>query len=444
MTAFHPACRPPRRRLTWISPILGLLLILLIYTCHQNASSLPDPISFTYNNGAASSTTTTDCPDLPGLNDIFIILKTGVTEARDKVPIHLETTLRCIPNYIIFSDHDETIGNIPIHDVLTSVSDNIKSTNPDFSIYNRVRANGRSSLTTTDLNPDTNSAFGKPRNPGWKLDKWKFLPMLSETLRVRPDAKWYVFMEADTYFFWPNLLAWLGKLEHQRPYYLGNQMQIADVVFAHGGSGFVLSLPAIRAAVTLYEQDVAGWDRFTDEHWAGDCVLGKLMADAGVGLTWAWPVLNSGQPGEIDFFSEGYHKKPWCYAPIAYHHLGPGQIRELWEFERRWERYGKPTVLYKDVFRYVVRPKLGGTVTDWDNRVGEPPGKPSISLVECRVLCYSDAQCVQYSYDEGTCRVSHVPALGTQKDGVSSGWITERIDALVDRMSSCPSAKWIL
>ncbi|KAF7591665.1 hypothetical protein BBP40_001242 [Aspergillus hancockii] len=442
MTAFRPTRRPPRRRLTYISPVLGLLLILLLYTCHHNASSLPEYIPLTHDNAAFSTPST--CPDLPALNDILVILKTGVTEARDKVPIHLETTLRCIPHYIIFSDYDEKIGSVPIHDVLTSVSDNVKSTSPDFSLYNRVRANGRQALTPPDLNPDTNSAFGKPNNPGWKLDKWKFLPMLAETLRVRDNAKWYVFMEADTYFFWPNLVSWLGKLEHQRPYYLGNQMQIADVVFAHGGSGFVLSLPALRAAVTLYEGDVARWEKFTDEHWAGDCVLGKLMADAGVGLLWAWPVLNSGQPAEIDFFSEGYHKKPWCYAPIAYHHLGPAGIRELWEFERAWESAGPGVVLYKDVFRHVVRPGLRGDRGDWDNRLGEPMGKPSISLVECRVLCYKDTKCVQFGFGEGTCWMGSVPVLGVPREGVSSGWILERVDRLMDEMGSCPSPKWVL
>ncbi|KAE8166977.1 hypothetical protein BDV40DRAFT_253950, partial [Aspergillus tamarii] len=304
MTAFRPARPPPRRRITWISPILGLLVILFIYINHQNASS---PIAFPHKEKNAD----TACPNLPGLEDIFVVLKTGVTEARDKVPIHLQTTLRCIPNYIIFSDYAENINDVQLHDVLENVAEDIKQSNQDFSIYNRVRAAGRTALTTADMNPDTNSAFGKPNNPGWKLDKWKFLPMIEETLKARDDAKWYVFMEADTYFFWPNLLSWLGQLEHQQPYYLGNQMQIADVVFAHGGSGFVLSNPAMRAAVTLRKDNVDAWDRVTNDHWAGDCVLGKLMADAGVGMLWAWPVLISGQPSELDFFSEGYRKKPW-------------------------------------------------------------------------------------------------------------------------------------
>ncbi|KAK6832788.1 hypothetical protein RU639_003955 [Aspergillus parasiticus] len=438
MTAFRPARHPPRGRITWISPILGLLVILFIYIYHQNASS---PIAFPQRKQNAN----TDCPNLPGLEDIFVVLKTGVTEARDKVPIHLQTTLRCIPNYIIFSDYAEKIHNVQLHDVLENVAEDIKQSNADFSIYNRVRAAGRTALTSADMNPDTNSAFGKPNNPGWKLDKWKFLPMVEETLKARDDAKWYVFMEADTYFFWPNLLSWLAQLEHQRPYYLGNQMQIADVVFAHGGSGFVLSNPAMRAAVALRRENVDMWDRVTNDHWAGDCVLGKLMADAGVGMLWAWPVLISGQPSELDFFSEGYRKKPWCYAPVAYHHLGPDQIRELWEFERKWYRDGnqKP-VLYGDVFRHIVRPKLGGTVAGWDNRIGETPGKSSLSLVECRVLCYRDDKCVQYTYTDGKCWTSHVPVRGAQKDGVASGWITERVDALVDAMGSCPHAKWIL
>ncbi|KAF5862886.1 hypothetical protein ETB97_011027 [Aspergillus alliaceus] len=436
MTAFRPERRPPGR-LTWIGPILGLLVLLFLYTCRHH-TPIPRPITH-HSNGPSN------CPDLPALKDILVVLKTGVTEAREKVPIHLETTLRCIPNYIIWSDYDEKINGVQVHDVLRSVSDDIKQTNPDFDIYNRVQQNGRKALTTADLNPDVNSAIGKPNNPGWKLDKWKFLPMIEETLKAHDNANWYVFMEADTYFFWPNLIAWLEKLEYQEPHYLGNQMQIADVVFAHGGSGFVLSAPAMRVAVTLRERDVKAWDRYTGEHWAGDCVLGKLLADAHVGMLWSWPVLNSGQPADIDFFSEGYLKKPWCYAPIAYHHLQPEQIRELWEFERAWARDGnKEMIVYRDVFRHIVRPKLGGTVTNWNNRLGEAPGKSSISLVECRVLCYSDTKCVQFSYADGRCWTSNVAVWGTQKDGVSSGWITERVDALIESMGACPHAKWIV
>ena len=42
---------------------------------------------------------------------------------------------------------------------------------------------------------------GKSENPGWKLDKWKFLPMINRTLQMRSDKHWYVFAEADTFVF---------------------------------------------------------------------------------------------------------------------------------------------------------------------------------------------------------------------------------------------------
>ncbi|KAE8155210.1 hypothetical protein BDV25DRAFT_126121 [Aspergillus avenaceus] len=416
-------------------PLLGLI-VLLSYVCyqHQQTSTAHVPLV---------GDSETECPHLPGLEDVLVVLKTGVTEAREKVPVHVQTTLRCVPNYVIFSDYDEEIAGMSVHDVLRNVSDRVKAHNPDFSMYNRVRAHGRAALTRADLNPDTNSAFGKPKNPGWKLDKWKFLPMLEETLAVRDDAKWYVFMEADTYFFWPNLLAWLAQLEHQRPYYLGNQMQIGDVVFAHGGSGFVLSMPAVRAAVALRAANLDAWDKLTDEFWAGDCVLGKALADVGVPLTWSWPVLHTGHPGDIDFFSEGYRKRPWCYAPIAYHHLTPAQIKELWRFERSWMR-AHEVVLYRDVFERLVQPALKGVAVDWSNRIGDKQGTAGLSAVECRVMCYQDKDCVQYSFAEGVCYMSGVPVLGSRVEGVTSGWVPDRIDRLVGKMGSCPQAKWIV
>lgn len=40
---------------------------------------------------------------------------------------------------------------------------------------------------------------------GWKLDRFKFLPMVDKTYQMRPCADWYVFIEADVYYFWGML-----------------------------------------------------------------------------------------------------------------------------------------------------------------------------------------------------------------------------------------------
>jgi hypothetical protein len=272
------------------------------------------------------------------MEDVLVVLKTGVTEALEKVPVHIHTTLQCVPHFVIFSDFEETVSGVVTHDVLHNVSQTIRQTVSEFEIYNRLQNSGRNGLAAVDFGDDVNGPFGKVNNPGWKLDKWKFLPMIDVALAVRPTAKWYAFMEADTYLMWPNLIAWLAQLDANRPLYLGTQMQIGDIIFAHGGSGFVISNPAMRKVSEYRASHMEEIDQLTTTEWAGDCVLGKALADAGVPLTWSWPMLQGSRPWDIDHFAEGYEKKTWCHPVVSYHHMTPADIEELWKFDREWFR----------------------------------------------------------------------------------------------------------
>lgn len=120
--------------------------------------------------------------------------------------------------------------------------------------------------------------------------------MINATVAMYPDMKWYVFVEPDTYLVWSNLLKWLSGLDSTKPYYFGSEVQIGDDIFAHGGSAFVLSKPAMEMGASRYRQHSRDlWD-FTANHWAGDCVLGRVLHDAGVELTWSWPMFQGGNP----------------------------------------------------------------------------------------------------------------------------------------------------
>jgi hypothetical protein len=315
------------RRIYFISPVIGLIVIYFLFF-FDKAIFTPAIVVAPISSSQPSA-----CPPLPGIEDVLVILKTGVTEALEKVPVHFQTTLKCIPNYVLFSDFEEEINGTQAHDVLRSVNETIKQTNPDFNLYNRVHEQGRSGLSPDDLSRVPNTAYGMPDNPGWKLDKWKFLPMIDEALQVRNDSKWYVFMEADTYYIWPNLLQWLAKFDPNKPYYLGNPTQIGSVIFGHGGSGFILSRDAMHRASEWRADDIPGWDRYTASEWAGDCVLGRLLLDAGAPLLWSWPMLQSNPPAEFDHLSEAFSKKPWCFPPVTYHHVTPEDIQELAKFD---------------------------------------------------------------------------------------------------------------
>lgn len=418
----------------------ALVLLLHFYAVYNHYH--PDSPVYSINGRIPA-----DCPSLPGLSDVVLVLKTGVTEANSKLPIHRNTTLRCIPNYIVWSDYDEEIADIPVHDVLYNESSHLHQL-PDFNLYTRVKSYGRNGLTQIDLSDDPSTPFGKS-NPGWKLDKWKFVPMIEHTFRLfnKPSLKWYVFMEADTYILWSSLLSWLERLDHTKPYYMGNQMQIRDVLFAHGGSGFVLSRPAISKAAELIETQRSHWDSVTESEWAGDCVLGMLLRDAGVNLEWSWPMLQIAPPKEVEAFAGKYGRTPWCYPAVSFHHLKPDEIRDITKMEgavaRQSSNGAKEPVLWKDVFNEMNRPRMiEGNLVDWDNE-GEEERTVVRSVEACRQLCEKDRNCLQFTRrPDGMCVFGRDARLGEARQGYGSGWMLQRIDARAKALGTCPQPKW--
>jgi hypothetical protein len=232
-------------------------------------------IGRTSDDPAPQTQTELQCKSLPGADNVLVVFRTGSTELDDRLAIHLSTSIQCFPNYLIFSDLEEKYGEeqVQILDALSDVSSDIVENNADFELYRRLRKDGRSSLDPSELagSPDRFAIMsGKTDNPGWKLDKWKFLPMMNQTLHERPDMEWYVFVEADSFILWSMLQQYLALLDPTKPIYAGSQMFIGGVLFAHGGSGFVVSRPALKMVVDHYAAHKKEIEEFTDGHWAGD------------------------------------------------------------------------------------------------------------------------------------------------------------------------------
>lgn len=287
------------------------------------------------------------CKDLSGSNETLIVLKTGATEIDAKLPVHFNTTMQCYPNLLIFSDSAETMENHNIIDALESVSSDLKDNHPDFDLYRRLRDHGRQ-IFVSDEFPGKRKGIldetwtGHVENPGWKLDKWKFLPMVNRTFQEYPSMKWYVFIEADSYIIWASLLQHLATLDHEKPYYAGVTVFIDGVGFAHGGSGFIVSQPAMRLVTKHINSNQQQLDNFTDSHWAGDCVLGKTFTDAGVPLTDAWPIIQGDYPGIVPYIADDGRPMPpidkriWCSQAVSYHHVPPTMVDDFWRFEQDW------------------------------------------------------------------------------------------------------------
>jgi hypothetical protein len=97
----------------------------------------------------------------------------------------------------------------------------------------------------------------------------------------------------------------------------------------------------MKTVVEFYPSHQEEIKEFTDERWAGDCVLGQVFKDAGVPFTNCWPIFQGDFPGILAYArSDGRpvakeKTRVWCYPKISYHHLSPEIVEDLWHSEQR-------------------------------------------------------------------------------------------------------------
>jgi hypothetical protein len=173
------------------------------------------------------------CANLPGADDILVIVKTGYNVAHKRLPIHIESTYRCIPNLYIYSDAEDEVEGHKIHDALAELDPEMTSTHEDFSFWRKVKEHQQQGLGAEDLSTKDDN------DDAWRLDKWKNIPLLVKAHEHKPDAKWYVFIDADTYPVWSNMLHWLSRKNHNKRLYLGCQAWMGDLVFGHGATVYL-------------------------------------------------------------------------------------------------------------------------------------------------------------------------------------------------------------
>lgn len=120
------------------------------------------------------------CANLPGADQTLVVVKTGATEFIEKFPIHLKTTLQCYPNYLVFSDHEEIFKGEVVRNALDTVNEDVLDDHDEYELYRQLRDGGRGSLLPGQLS-SSHAASDRTDRPGWKLDRWKFLPMLNQS-----------------------------------------------------------------------------------------------------------------------------------------------------------------------------------------------------------------------------------------------------------------------
>ncbi|KAF2032930.1 hypothetical protein EK21DRAFT_98514 [Setomelanomma holmii] len=402
------------------------------------------------SKSSAFDSTDLICPQAELADDVFVVLRTGATESRERLPVHFRTTLRCVPHFTVLSDMDEEIDGVEVHNVMEGVSEGVKKEHEDFKLYHHLQTYGRKGLpdqkVVTALSGSTKGDYMQTDKDGWKLDKWKFLPMMDQAYKLKPDAKWYVFMEADTYLGWNNLLDYLGKFDSSKRYYIGKHLYINDIEFGYGGAGFVLSNLAMRKVIEQRSTRISEYEEFTKTHWVGDCALGKVLEDVKIPLHRAFPHMQGDSPATLNPAAEKIDRDLWCYPTITYHHVSPAEIEELWLFEQDWYSRHDITLRHRDVFMELVRPKIASSISAWDNMAADKEYNAHDhstsdnsfernawkSFDHCRALCDDQRDCIQFSFDAGSCSISTKFTLGYAKpnERIRSGWMLDRVDDL--------------
>jgi hypothetical protein len=247
-------------------------------------------------------------------------VKTGGTETFQKIPTQLMTFLQCAKDdVLIFSDMELELGGQHIYDCLDNVIPNTKN-NEDFDLYRTQQAylHDGAEIMSLDRSRDA-----------WTLDKYKNIHTAQKAHQLRPDKSWYFFIDADTYIVWPNLFAWLKRLDPNEKLYLGSVVDVGKPPFAHGGSGYLLSKAAMAELVGDDAKEIAA--TYDDEAFHGCCgdqELAKSLFEKGINSSNVRPMINGEKARAIPF-----GPTHWCQPLVTMHHMSPEEINDMWQYE---------------------------------------------------------------------------------------------------------------
>ena len=367
-------------------------------------------------------------------NFLAICLKTGMETNIERIPVQLLTFLQA-EKPLIISDFDEKIGNHQVINILSAGKQ--RKTFPS----NRHAE----SIASDEQKPNE-------KNEGWKLDAGKNFNGFKKMHIDFPDSKWFIMLDDDTYLFKNNLLKHLKTLDYKKPIYIGapNNFKGCDGVramgdgplFAHGGSGIVLSKAALDKMAPIAD----GCNVKYASCWAGDIRTALCLRDAGV--------LFDRRSARGDFHGNPVQKQKFnnpCDKPFTFHHLFPFQIQLLHDLEMdvQLKRGYDAEVNMGEVFTWFIfkDPLLKSTYSKVKTKtldVGKSPVQFKYrkgldlkgsdyehfksTLNECMVKCYEDENCVSWTFTSSD-------NFCWKKDGIPihleiktsySGWFEEK------------------
>jgi hypothetical protein len=387
---------------------------------------------------------------------VFLMIKTGATVLWERLPLHLVTTLTRVPNFAIYADVAATVSGHEVIDILQNVTESTMN-HDQFSMYRRLR---HLRDTHGAISPSETTLTG-----GWNLDKFKNIPMLLDAYRRSPDSDWFIFMDADTYFMMDNLMDYLNTIDPNDPLYLGSSAMLGDTVFAHGGSGVVLSRKAMELTVGEHPEWVAESEKHALNVCCGDYMVAYLMLKAGIKVASGYDYPHVGWKFQGNTQSSlRLHPEVWCQKVVSFHHLEPSDIETLWEYERLLGPERRRDIRYGDIYRDFVAPYIQEEMFEWDcipqghtytekddEKLKEAHSdeelvfpRPWESVKACKQSCKDTKNCLMWRYlpKEKSCKIEDAVRLGRpyfpwvkyedtlDRTGVTSGYMIDRIREL--------------
>ncbi|KAJ3134386.1 hypothetical protein HK100_003595 [Physocladia obscura] len=266
---------------------------------------------------------------------LAIALKTG-NQTISRAELGIATFLKDYPHLVIVSDNEATLANRRVIDV---VSESPNSKRKSMSKARRKDPGTESTeeilLAGHQLDMQGWYVVNDQHSPRYKfslnflsraMDSHKFLPGLRVLFLTYPNSDWYLMIDDDAYVFLDSLIPYLNYWNSAKPLYLGspNQFSGCDGVknfgdgplFAHGGSGILISRPAIERMLKIVDSCVKKYQGC----WAGDVRLGLCMRDAGIPLTHLPDGFHGNPPDSRFNFDQDA-----CVTPKVLHKLLPKQ-----------------------------------------------------------------------------------------------------------------------
>ncbi|ANB12119.1 hypothetical protein AWJ20_357 [Sugiyamaella lignohabitans] len=352
-------------------------------------------------------------------NKILLLLKTGSKTLWDRVPVHFFTTLTRFPNFALYSDAADSIAGYEVVDILANVSQSLLLESDQFSVYRSYRQlrSKHNYLRTSDVDDIPG---------GWELDKFKNIRMFYHAYKEAPDMEWYVMIDDDTIILADNLSKYLRTLDPRKEYYLGSAVAGLKHIFAHGGSGIVLSQGAMKKAFgsPSSEDWVEQYTLKAENECCGDYMVAMYLKEtADISLDFS---ASGGRFQGEPIWAVPCSANNWCQEIITLHHQGPADFELLWEYERVRKSSGnKGPILYRDIYNDFAKPYLSkDPQKNWDNGAKDveyswaieydkaqsegskqlplpqdASSEPYASFDLCKRECEAKTDCIMYRYD---------------------------------------------